>query len=147
MAKSKTVIGADGREWTVSRTMEWSIPTVGDDFEHDLDGGRPAAVLVLSALFLFVVVLVVWTPNKVFIPWWIILVFLAAFAFFPIRWVLRRPWTLVAQTPGGYDLPAEHWVGAVRGVSKAREEMRLIIRSLRTRSTPTYADGPLQPVS
>jgi hypothetical protein len=147
MAKSKTVIGADGREWNVSRTLEWSIPAVGDDFEHDLDGGRPAAVLVLSSLFLFVVVLVVWAPNKVYVPWWVILVFLVSLAFFPVRWVLRRPWTLVAQTPGGYDLPAEHWVGTVRGVSKAREEMRVITRSLRTRSTPAYTDGPLQPVS
>lgn len=147
MTKSKTVIGADGREWTVNRTLEWSIPAVGDDFEHDLDGGRPAAVLVLSALLLFVVVLVVWTPDKVHIPWWVVLVFLAAFAFFPIRWALRRPWTLVAQTPGGYDLPAEHWVGTVRGVSKAREETKVITRSLRTRSTPAYTDGPLQPVS
>ncbi len=147
MATSKTVIGADGREWVVSREMEWSLPAVGDDFEHDLDGGRTAAVLVLSALLFFIVVLVVWTPDQVHIPWWLIVIFLAAVAFFPIRWVLRRPWTLVAKTPGGYDLPAEHWVGTVRGVSKARDETKVITRSLRTRSTPDYIDGPLQPVS
>lgn len=144
MTKSKTVIGADGREWAVSRELGWSLPAVGDDFEHDLDGGRTAAVLVLSALFLFVVVLVVWTPAQVHIPLWLILVFLAAVAFFPIRWVLRRPWTLVVQTRGGYDLPAERWVGTVRGVSKAREEVKVVTRSLRTRSKPSYHGGPLQ---
>ena len=64
-----------------------------------------------------------------------------------MRWLLRRPWTLVAQTPGGYDLEPEHWVGMVRGAGKAREETKMVIRSIRTRATPAYADGPLQPVS
>jgi len=68
--------------------------------------------------------------------------------FFPGRWVLRRPRTLVAETPGGADGSApERWVGWVRGTAAAREEMTATIRSLETRATPAYADSPLQPVS
>jgi hypothetical protein len=35
----------------------------------------------------------------------------------------------------------------VRGVTKSREETKIIVRQIRTRATPAYADGPLQPVS
>jgi hypothetical protein len=35
----------------------------------------------------------------------------------------------------------------VRGGSRAREEMRVVVRSLRTRATPGHADSPLQPVN
>ena len=85
--KSKTVIDVNGRTWQVRRNIEWSLPATGDDFEHDVDGGRGAAVLILSALFLFWVVLFVWAPPQVHIPWscWsgprssCVL-------FFPVRW-------------------------------------------------------------
>jgi hypothetical protein len=147
MMGTRTVAGADGRTWSVRRNIEWTTPAMGDDFEHDVDGGRGAAVLILSALFLFWVVLVLWAPSTVHIPWWMALLALVAVLFFPIRWYLRRPWTIVAETDGGYDLPAEHWSGMVRGGTKAREEMRVVIRSLRTRATPGYADSPLQPVN
>ena len=59
----KTVIGVDGRTWQVRRNVEWSRPATGDDFEHDVDGGRGAAVLILSALFVFWVILFVWSPH------------------------------------------------------------------------------------
>ena len=67
--------------------------------------------------------------------------------FFPVRWYFRRPWTIVAETQGGYDLPAEHWTGMVRGQAAAREETRVVLRSLRTHATPGHADSPLQPVN
>lgn len=144
---SKIVTGSDGRTWTVRRRLEWSVPATGEDFEHDVDGGRGGVGAILSLLLLFYVALFSWAPGGVNYPWWVLLAGLAILAFFPIRWVLRRPWTMVAQTPGGYDLAPEHWVGMVRGIGKAREETKMVIRSIRTRASPGYADGPLQPVS
>jgi hypothetical protein len=147
ITRSKTVTGSDGRTWTVRRRMEWSMPATGEDFEHDVDGGRAAATVILSTLALFYLAIFSWMPADVYVPWWILLIGLLALSFFPTRWVLRRPWTLVAQTPGSYELPAEHWVGKVRGVTKSKEEMKIIVRQIRIRATPAYADGPLQPVS
>lgn len=146
---SKTVAGADGRSWSVRMNIEWSTPAVGDEFEHDVDGGRGAAIMILSSLLLFWVVLIFWKPSLVTVPFY--LWFIAAFAilFFPFRWYLRRPYTIVAETEGSYDtdLPAEHWSGMVRGRSRAKEEMRVVVRSLRTRATPGHSDSPLQPVN
>lgn len=144
---TKTVAGVDGRTWSVRRSMEWSVPATGDDFEHDVDGGRGAAVLILSALFLFWVLLVVWTPAHVHIPWLLWVLAVAVALFFPFRWWLRRPWKMVAETAGSYDQPAERWVGLVRGGAKAREELRIVVRRLRTQGTPGHADSPLQPVN
>ena len=144
---AKTVSGVDGRTWSVRRNIEWSMPATGDDFEHDVDGGRGAAVLILSALFLFWAVLVVWTPEQVYIPWFFWVVGLVVVAFFPFRWWLRRPWTVVAETAGSYDQPAERWTGMVRGGAKAREELQIVRRRLRTQGTPGHADSPLQPVN
>jgi hypothetical protein len=144
---ARTVAGADGRTWVVRRNIEWRPPATGDEFEHDVDGGRGAVLLILSSLFLFWVVLFLWAPSKVHVPWYLWLVAIIVLAFFPIRWILRRPWTLVAETSGGYDLPAEHWSGMVRGRTRAIEETRVLVRSLRTRATPGHADSPLHPVN
>ncbi len=149
--RTKTVAGADGRTWSVRRNIEWTLPATGDDFEHDVDGGRGAAVLILSALFLFWVVLFVWSPVEVHVPWFYWLIAAAIVLFFPIRWYLRRPWTVVAETAGAYHpenkTPAERWTGLVRGGSKSREELRIVVRRLRTQGTPGHADSPLQPVN
>lgn len=144
---TKTVAGADGRMWSVRRNIEWSVPATGDDFEHDVDGGRGAAVLILSALFLFWVIVVVWSPEDLHIPWYLWIVGVAIMLFFPIRWFLRRPRKLVAETAGGYDQPAERWIGLVRGEAKSKEELRIVVRRLRTQGTPGHADSPLQPVN
>jgi hypothetical protein len=144
---SKTVVGVDGRTWSVRRNIEWSPPATGDDFEHDVDGGRGAAVFVLSALFVFWVILFVWKPAQVHIPDFLWVVALLVVLFFPVRWYLRRPWTVVAETAGSYDLPAERWTGMVRGGAKAKEELRIVVRRLRTQGTPGHADSPLQPVN
>ncbi len=66
--RSKTVIGVDSREWLVRRNIEWSLPATGDDFEHDVDGGRGAAILILSSLFLFWLIILIWTPAHVHVP-------------------------------------------------------------------------------
>ena len=105
--RARTVAGADGRTWSVRRNIEWKTPATGAEFEHDVDGGRGAVLLILSALFLFWVVLILWTPPLVHM----------------------------------------HWTGLVRGRSRAKEEMRVLVRSLRTRATPGHADSPLHPVN
>ena len=61
---ARTVAGVDGRTWSVRRSVAWSLPATGDDFEHDVDGGRGAAVLILSSLFLFWVIIIVWSPSR-----------------------------------------------------------------------------------
>ncbi len=143
----RTVNGVDGRTWSVRRNIEWSLPATGDDFEHDVDGGRGAAFLILSSLFVFWLILIVWAPAQVHIPWWLWVLGVAVALFVPVRWLLRRPWTIVAETTGSYDLPAERWTGMVRGGSKAKEELRIVIRRLRSQGTPGHADSPLQPVN
>ena len=119
--RARTVAGDDGRTWSVRRNIEWKTPATGDEFEHDVDGGRGAVFLILSALFLFWVVLILWTPPLVHIPWYLWFIAFVVLLFFPTRWILRRPWTLVAETSGGYDLPAEHWTGMVRGRGRANK--------------------------
>jgi hypothetical protein len=145
----RTVTDVHKRTWMVRRNIEWSVPATGDDFEHDVDGGRAAAVLILSGLFLFWVILIVWTPPLVHIPFLVWVVAAAIVLFFPFRWWVRRPWTLVAETAGSYDQaqPTERWIGLVRGRGKAREEMRIAMRRLETQGTPGHADSPLQPVN
>ena len=90
---ARTVAGADGRTWSVRRNIEWRPPATGDEFEHDVDGGRGAIVLILSALVLFWVVLFLWAPSQVHVPWYMVLLGLGVLLFFPIRWVMRRPWS------------------------------------------------------
>lgn len=35
----------------------------------------------------------------------------------------------------------------VRGLATAREETKVVVRSLKNRSTPGHADSPLQPIN
>ena len=144
---ARTVAGADGRTWSVRRNIEWRTPATGDEFEHDVDGGRGAMVLILSALILFWFVLFLWAPSQAHVPWYLVLVGIVVLGFFPFRWMTRRPWTLVAETSGGYDQPPEHWTGMVRGRGRAKEETRVLVRNLKTRATPGHGDSPLHPVN
>lgn len=135
------------REWSLRRNIEWSTPMTEDDqFEHDVDGGGGAVVLILGALVLYWVVFFVWFPAIHF-PWFYWLAVAIIIGFFPARWILRRPWTLVAETVGGYDEPAEKWSGHVRGWTRSSEELRIIKRRLETQGTPGHADSPLQPIN
>jgi hypothetical protein len=132
--------------WTVRRNIEWSMPATGDDFEHDVDGGRGATVIILSSLFVFWLILFVWVPPGVHVPWFLWMAGAIVVLFFPVRWFLRRPWTIVAETEGTYDpkLGPERWTGCVRGGSRAKEELRIVVRRIRTQGTPGHADSPLQ---
>jgi hypothetical protein len=112
-----------------------------------VDGGRGAAVLILSSLLFLWVVFFVWLPGSVHFPWFYWLMVAVIVGFFPARWLLRRQWKVVAETVGAYDQPAERWQGLVRGWTRSKEEMRIVKRRLETQGTPGHADSPLQPMN
>lgn len=144
---TRTVIGADGREWTVRGRLEWRSPATSDDFEHDVSVGSAAAIVLLVLVVTLGIVLVVWTPTDVVVPLWVVLLVLMAVLFFPTRWALRRPWTVVAETgEGTANDPIERWVGVVRGVFTVRQQVNRVAKSIATDSVPGI-EGPLQPVA
>ena len=151
MARIKIVRAADDRQWMVRQKLEFTNPITTEEFEHDMEGGRLASMAIVSLMGLLWIALFAWYfggGQGVVIPAWMWVVLALVASFFPIRWLLRRPHTLVAETPGGADgSAAERWVGSVRGVGPAREELLRIVKSLQTRATPASADSPLQPVS
>lgn len=143
---TRLVKGADGRMWTLRSRIEWSKPATVDDFEHDLSGGSGPGLAMLVALGVLVIALIWWTPGAVVVPQWLILILFAILLFFPIRWVIRRPFLMVANTMGNDDdLQAERWVGTVRGVFTIRPALGRIARDIEVYSMPNV-DGPLQPV-
>ncbi|MCO1581589.1 MULTISPECIES: DUF983 domain-containing protein [unclassified Crossiella] len=143
---TRLVRGADGRKWTVRTNVEWSSPAGMDEFEHDVSGGHGAAVLMATLMVVLTAVLIIWTPAAVIIPPWLILALALVFLFFPLRWVVRRPWTVVAETPGELDdAGPERWVGNVRGYLSMRQEAIKVARDIEVYSSPAF-DGPLQPV-
>lgn len=143
---NRVVRGSDGRIWHVKSNLEWSNPIVADDFEHDVSGG-PGPGIVMGAILLFlVVVFVAWTPQQVIVPIPLLVALAVVVLFFPTRWLLRRPWTVIAETPGDADEhPPEKWVGVVRGVLNMRSESARVARNIEVYAEPDV-DGPLQPV-
>ncbi|MGH3515902.1 MAG: DUF983 domain-containing protein [Haloechinothrix sp.] len=144
---NRLVKGADGREWTLRSQLEWRKPATVQDFEHDVRGGYLPGVIMLTVLTLFVVVLLIWMPEGVVVPGWFLLTLTLVALFFPLRWVLRRPWTVVAETDGDPigEQPAERWVGTVTGMFAVRGEMSRVRKSIERHALPDF-DGPLQPV-
>ena len=145
----RMVHGADGRTWSVHSRFEWTDPVTEEEFEHDVSGGRVGAIIMVVVLFVLLIAFVLLTPSTVVFPSWLALAFVLLVLFFPARWLVRRPWTLVAETPGGAEgLPAERWVGSVRGYFTARQETARVRRHLRHYAVPDRdGDGPLQPVN
>ncbi|GAA2819442.1 DUF983 domain-containing protein [Saccharopolyspora taberi] len=143
---NRVVRGSDGRMWTVSTNVEWSNPIAADEFEHDVNGG-PLSGIIMGAILLFLaVVFVVWTPDEVIVPPWLVLALVVAALFFPVRWMLRRPWTIRAETPGDHDEhPPETWIGVVRGGVTARQEAANVARQIELYAEPDM-NGNLQPV-
>jgi len=126
--------------------MSWANMDGADDFEHDVAGGHGPGIGMIAILVLLTVVLLVWRSDGVVVPAWLILALVILFLFFPARWALRRPWTIVAETPGDLDEhPPERWVGTVRGVFTVRQETSKVARNIEVYSLPNV-DGPLQPV-
>lgn len=144
---NRPVRGADGREWTLRSELEWRKPATVDDFEHDVAGGYVSAGIMVGILVILSAVLVLWRPDDVFVPGWVLLLLLLLALFFPTRWVLRRPWKVVAETDGDArrDRPSERWVGTVRGIFSVRGELARIRRSIERESLPDF-NGPLHPV-
>ena len=143
----RNVTGKDGREWTVHSTFEWRSPATSDDFEHDVSVGNVSAIMLLVVVVALGVSLIAWTPDDVVVPLWVVMLVLLAILFFPTRWALRRPWTVVAETgDGSPDDPVEKWVGVVRGVFTQRQQVNRVTRSILVDSVPGI-EGPLQPVA
>lgn len=143
---NRVVRGSDGRMWNVRSNMEWSNPIAQSDFEHDVNGG-PVPALIMGAVLLFlVVVFVAWTPAEVVVPVWLLAVLVLVVLFFPARWLLRRPWSVVAETPGDQDThEPERWVGVVRGFVNVQQESARVARNIEVYAEPDK-DGPLAPI-
>ncbi len=144
---TRVVRGADGRQWTVRSQLEWRSPATSDDFEHDVSVGNAAAIMLLILVLTLGTILIVWTPDDVVVPLWVVLLILLLILFFPTRWALRRPWTVVAETgDNGENEPVERWVGVVRGVFTVRQQVNRVAKSIAVDSVPGI-EGPLQPVA
>ena len=144
---AKTVFSADGRSWAVRRNIEWKEPVSDAEFEHDVDAGWRGVLVIFFALIAFWAALIglLYFQSLTHVPWYLYVLSFLVVPFLFVRWLLRRQWTLVAETSGGYDKgEPEHWAGTVRGRARAKAEMKVITRSLRTRATPSYADSPLR---
>lgn len=144
---TRRVIGPDGREWTIRGTMEWRPPATAEDFDHDVAGSYVPAVGMALVVVALAVALLVWMPESVVVPAWIPLGVVLVFLYFPMRWVWRRPWTVVAETSGTVDgeRPGEHWTGTVRGMHNVRNEVNVVAKSIEKYDLPDF-DGPLHPV-
>lgn len=146
LSVTTTVVGTDGRIWWMRRSVEWSEPWLGDDFEHDVSPrfGRLSWLVMVAAawaalLYWFtptgVVRLTVTTTLALLIP-------LAC----AVRWCVRRPWTLVVETPGTGAHDAERYVALIRGFKCAEEELELASRMIRSTGSPMFFSSPFQPV-
>ncbi|HEY3607629.1 MAG TPA: DUF983 domain-containing protein [Pseudonocardiaceae bacterium] len=143
---TRLVRGADGRMWTLRGRLEWSQPATIDDFEHDVASGYTPGIVMLFMLGVLVVALVTWRPAGVVVPSWLVVVMIIVMVFFPLRWAVRRPWRLVANTPGSQqEQVAERWVGTVRGMFNIRTVAARVARDIEVYSMPN-AEGPLHPV-
>ncbi|SFW51955.1 DUF983 domain-containing protein [Amycolatopsis australiensis] len=144
---NRLVRGEDGRDWVVRAQMEWRAPATADDFEHDVAGSYGPGIAMVVVTALLAVILIVWTPDQVNIPAWVLLALLLIVLFFPLRWILRRPWTVVAETEGDAtgDRPSERWVGTIRGMFRVQGEVKQISKTIQRHSLPDF-DGPLHPV-
>ncbi|WP_199430733.1 DUF983 domain-containing protein [Qaidamihabitans albus] len=144
---NRLVQGSDGREWVVRGQMEWRRPATADDFEHDVAASYAPGVAMMIVAIVLAIVLVVWMPEDVLVPAWIPLALLLLALFFPLRWILRRPWTIVAETEGDVtgERPSERWVGTVRGIFSVRSEVNKVAKSIQKYDLPDF-EGPLHPV-
>lgn len=147
---TRVVHDRDGRVWTIRSTASWREPATDDSvqFEHDVEGGRTGALVLLVLVGLFLVVVIAWTPSSVVaMPGYFVLAVLAVLFLFPVRGKMRRPWTVVAESAGDYGMPPERWVGTVRGSTNARREVEATMRYLQHYGRPDDGKGPLRLVN
>ncbi|OLF18352.1 DUF983 domain-containing protein [Actinophytocola xanthii] len=144
---TRVVRGADGRLWTLHSQLEWRSDSEGDEFEHDVAVGSAAAIALLVLVIVLGAVLILWSPEGLVVPLWVVLLVLLFILFFPTRWALRRPWTVVAETgDDGEGDPTERWVGTVRGVFNVRAQMKQVAKNIAIDNRPGI-EGPLQLVA
>lgn len=126
--------------------MEWRTPSTAAQFEHDISSSRSSAVVLAALVVILAVTLVFWTPKDVRVPLWLVLMIVLLIMFFPLRWMLRRPWSVTAATgDDGEGNPTEEWTGAVRGVFNVRTQVNRIARNIADESSPGV-DSPLRQV-
>lgn len=143
---NRVVRGADGRMWNIHTNLEWSNPITVGEFEHDVSGGAGPSVLMGGVVMLYMAIFILWTPSGVIVPAWLLVALVLVVLFFPGRWLWRRPWTVIAETPGDQDeRPPERWVGVIRGVLHVRQETTQLSKDIEVYSEPDV-NGPLQPV-
>ncbi|HKS48081.1 MAG TPA: DUF983 domain-containing protein [Amycolatopsis sp.] len=144
---NRVVRGEDSREWVVRAQMEWRRPATVEDFEHDVAGSPVPGFVMLTVTVVLAVILVAWLPDGVVVPAWVIYGLLLLAVFFPLRWVLNRPWKVVAETEGDLmgDRQPERWVGVVSGMFRVRREVGDVVKSIQRHSLPDF-DGPLHPM-
>ncbi|MBM7771088.1 hypothetical protein JOD54_001292 [Actinokineospora baliensis] len=144
---TRQVRDVNGRLWTVHGTLEWRTPATEDDFEHDVAAGYVPGVVMLVLISVLVIALVAWMPTDVVVPGWLMLLIALAILFFPARWAVRRPWTLVAETgDDGEGEPTERWMGTIRGYFSARNEIARIAKEISQDTQPSY-EGVLKPLT
>ena len=144
---TRLVRGRDERIWTVQSRINWSPPATAEQFEHDMAAGYVSGVAMLVVVVALVLFVLLWTPTGVVVPSWLVLSFLLVLMVAAMQWMLKRPWTIVADTPATAETAAEHWVGTAHGMMTARQDTRLVVQSLEALSTPDDGTGPLQQVT
>ncbi|MDQ4009705.1 MAG: DUF983 domain-containing protein [Actinomycetota bacterium] len=144
----RAVRGADGRNWVIQSTINWSQPATAEQFEHDMADGYVAAIVIVGVVVALSLFVVFWTPAGVVVPSWLVLLFLLALLVLPIQWALRRPWTIVAKTSEPVGSAGEHWVGTVHGLMAARQDTRGIVKCLKSQQAiPDNGTGTLRQVT
>lgn len=144
---TRVVRGADGRSWTVRSTVNWTEPATDREFEHDVAAGQVAGIGMLVLVGALLLTVILWTPDQVVVPGWLIVAFFLVLLIFPLQWVLSRSWTIVADTLEPAETEGEHWVGTVHGALLARQEAVRVARHLQEHGVPDDGRGPLQPVN
>ncbi|HKR49311.1 MAG TPA: DUF983 domain-containing protein [Pseudonocardiaceae bacterium] len=144
---ARIVQGPDDRVWEVHSRINWSQPATEDEFEHDMAAGYVSGIAMLVVIVALILFVVFWTPSGVFVPSWLVLLFLLLLMVLPMQWAMRRPWTIVARTAETVATSGEHWEGTTHGVREARYETRQVVRNLKQRSNPDDGTGLLRQVT
>jgi hypothetical protein len=144
---TRFVRGKDERIWTVQSRINWSQPATAEQFEHDMAAGYVSGVAMLVVVVALVLFVLVWTPAGVVMPPWLVLSLLLVLMVAAMQWMLKRPWTIVADTPRTGEKESEHWVGTAHGMMAARQDTRQVVQNLEKGAMPDDGTGPLQKIT
>lgn len=144
---TRTVQGADGRNWTVQSRINWHQPATEEHFEHDMAAGYVSGIAMLGVIVALVLFVLYWTPSGVIVPSWLMLLIPLLLMLLSMQWAMRRPWTIEAETPDPIETAGEHWSGTALGVMAARQDTRQVVQNLKTRAIPDDGTGLLRQVT